>query len=211
MLYISRNIILERELLINLKISPATQEPAGEMPESPFLVTRNIKNRSALVLYKVMVKKGLNTLKNEASKRAEAPNESAEATGDPHSKRKAKHHKKHIFNNVFSQSNKQHEGQLSPGGEAEPKNADNLPAELLERANNERQNKIDEHFVKTKYDSMCGQPAKIKFQYYNINALNYDFRTPSGEMEAQEQLGKFDCHHFEKDETLGSFLVRIAQ
>ena len=154
MLYISRNIILERELLINLKISPPTQQTMGTAPESPFLVTHSIKNRSALVLYKVMIKKGLHTLKNEASKRAETHDDSTE---EPRSRGHKKLHKKNYFNkSVFAQSHKQNEGMHSPRGETEPKNAENLPAELLERANNERQNKIDEHFVKTKYDSMCG-------------------------------------------------------
>jgi hypothetical protein len=63
MLHISRNIILERELLIHLKINPPQHAKAST--ESPFLVTHNIKNRSTLVLYKVMIRKGLQTLKNE--------------------------------------------------------------------------------------------------------------------------------------------------
>ena len=57
--------------MINLKVSP--EEKGGG---SPFLVTHSIKNRSSLVLYKVMIKKGLYTLKNEASKRENLNNES---------------------------------------------------------------------------------------------------------------------------------------
>lgn len=37
-----------------------------------------------------------------------------------------------------------------------------------------REKVVDEHFVKTKSDAMCGHPRKIKFQYYNINMSNYD-------------------------------------
>lgn len=62
MLHMARNVILERAFLYQLKINP------GE-GDSPYLVTRNIKNRSTLVLYKVMIKKGLQTLKNEQTKR----------------------------------------------------------------------------------------------------------------------------------------------
>ena len=77
MLHMSRNVILERELLYQLKVTPPAQSAArkGEAGESksrlpkdtPFLVTKIIKNRSTLVLYKVMIKKGLQTLKNEQS------------------------------------------------------------------------------------------------------------------------------------------------
>jgi hypothetical protein len=73
-----------------------------------------------------------------------------------------------MFNNVFSQSNWKHD--LPPDFDVKT-SFDNLPSELQERANNERENKINEHYVKTKYDSMCGQPAKIKFQFYNFNAI----------------------------------------
>jgi len=55
MLFICRNIILEREFLINLKINP---QITG-IENSPFLVTRCIRNRTSLILYKVMIKKGL--------------------------------------------------------------------------------------------------------------------------------------------------------
>ena len=75
MLVISRNIILEREFLLNLQINPhidpdwlkdpskpyeikAVKIPALD-EQSPFLVTKSINNRSTLVLYKVMIKKGL--------------------------------------------------------------------------------------------------------------------------------------------------------
>lgn len=66
MLFICRNIILEREFLINLKINPNICEQIGSQA-SPFLVTKCVKNRSTLVLYKVMIKKGISTLKNEAN------------------------------------------------------------------------------------------------------------------------------------------------
>lgn len=36
--------------------------------------------------------------------------------------------------------------------------------------------KIDENFVKTKLDSMCGQPKKVKLQFYNINLHNYSIK-----------------------------------
>jgi hypothetical protein len=47
---------------------------------------------------------------------------------------------------------------------------------------------------------MCGQPQKIKFQFYNINVNSYENGTEP-----------IDMHRFEKDETIGSFLVRLAQ
>lgn len=99
----------------------------------------------------------------------------------------------------------------------------------MEGPANEKQSRIDENFVKTKFDSMCGQPRKIKFQFYNINLVNYDLRyqqqyTAQHHAESAERqqhgdqkpqyldfVDKLDCHHFEKDETLGSFLTRIAQ
>ena len=40
---------------------------------------------------------------------------------------------------------------------------DALPTEPTEAPANEKQSKVDENFVKTKFDSMCGQPRKIKF------------------------------------------------
>ena len=62
---------------------------------------------------------------------------------------------------------------------------------------------------------MCGQPKKIKFQFYNINLANYDQKAhqdfDSHSEDYQEFLDKLDQHVFEKDETLGSFLVRLAQ
>lgn len=62
---------------------------------------------------------------------------------------------------------------------------------------------------------MCGQPKKIKFQFYNINLANYDQKAQqeldSHSEDYQEFLDKLDQHVFEKDETLGSFLVRLAQ
>lgn len=54
MLFIARNIILEREFLLNLKIMPL---PLQEK-ESPFLVQNDIKNRQVMVLYKTVIRKG---------------------------------------------------------------------------------------------------------------------------------------------------------
>lgn len=75
----------------------------------------------------------------------------------------------------------------------------------------DQKGKIDENFVKYKFDSMCGQPQKIKFQFYNINIANYDYKPNKKELPIEEQYHYLDFHHFEKDETLGSFLVRVAQ
>ena len=69
MLIISRNIILEREWLFHLRVNPPLplsffqnmdkQQDYRKIYElegfSPFLVTRNIRNRSTLVMYKVMI------------------------------------------------------------------------------------------------------------------------------------------------------------
>ena len=85
MLHISRNTILERDFLDHLKIDPdidiavldkalqAQKDNFGapnkkkieSFKKSPFLVTRIVKNRSTLVLYKTMIKKGQSTQKNE--------------------------------------------------------------------------------------------------------------------------------------------------
>ena len=59
-------------MLIHLKINPPYRSiSVSNFTEgvSPYLVTHHIKNRSTLIMYKVMIKKGLNTLKNEANKR----------------------------------------------------------------------------------------------------------------------------------------------
>ena len=76
MLQMSRNVILEREFYYQMKLNTqfiASVESNNMMNDyleknksknlsmdvvSPFLVTRNIKNRSTLVLHKVMIKKG---------------------------------------------------------------------------------------------------------------------------------------------------------
>lgn len=56
---------MEREFLYLLKVSPPKN--AANLKESPFLVTRSIKNRSTLVLYKVMIKKGVQKQKDEST------------------------------------------------------------------------------------------------------------------------------------------------
>lgn len=89
---------------------------------------------------------------------------------------------------------------------------------------------------------MCGQPKKVKFQFYNINLNNFDLRLIQQQQAFTNDLGdkvdendfnlyllldgyndeeyppsitdlvdKKDLHHFDKDETLGNFLVRMTQ
>jgi len=56
-------------------------------------------------MYKCMIKKGLNTLKNEASKRIDKPNESVDhAHGDSNNRKRKRNKQKN--NHVFAQSNK---------------------------------------------------------------------------------------------------------
>lgn len=102
MLYISRNVILERELLIHLKINPP--HTTAESEESPFLVTHSIKNRSTLVLYKVMIRKGLQTLKNEQNVNVGRKNENNESADPANVEPTQKKKPKKRFNNVFAQS-----------------------------------------------------------------------------------------------------------
>ena len=148
--------------MIHLKINPPHAN--ADTGESPFLVTHNIKNRSTLVLYKVMIRKGLQTLKNEqsTSKKNEI-NESTDPTGaEPTQKKKPKKRFMHsTINNVFatqSQSTqeleheKKNRASLSPSHEEPP----TRQAKDHQSFAKEAQNKIDENFVKTKFDSMCG-------------------------------------------------------
>ncbi len=63
MLKLARNVVLERAFLdqINCQIPrPIHDEKGHLLPiNSPFLITKNIKNRSILVLNKVIMKKGV--------------------------------------------------------------------------------------------------------------------------------------------------------
>ena len=62
MLKLARNVVLERSFLnqINCKVPyPFTDKGIINSVESPFLITKNIKNRSTLVLNKVIMKKGI--------------------------------------------------------------------------------------------------------------------------------------------------------
>lgn len=174
MLHMSRNVILERELLYQLRVSPQAPassprnnpgENSGRAPkDSPFLVTKTIKNRSTIVLYKVMVKKGLQTLKNEQSLMSRRPtaNQTFEQDSIDVSNgldaglllQRGKSNRKKA-KNVFAQSNDLDRGRLT--------SPDALLTEPAEGPVNEKHSRIDENFVKTKFDSMCGQPRKIKF------------------------------------------------
>lgn len=61
MLKLARNIVLERSFLyqMNCKIpNPFTEAGLINAAESPFLITKNIENRSSLVVNKVIMKKG---------------------------------------------------------------------------------------------------------------------------------------------------------
>lgn len=61
MLKLARNIVLERSFLyqMNCKVPyPFTESGLINAAESPFLITKNIENRSSLVVNKVIMKKG---------------------------------------------------------------------------------------------------------------------------------------------------------
>jgi hypothetical protein len=77
-----------------------------------------------------------------------------------------------------------------------------------------KQSKIDENFVKNKYDSMCGLPVKTKFMFYNVNMDSYVGALKQLDAQVSERIGesyKYTNHHYDRDETLGNFLVRLAQ
>ncbi len=63
MLKLARNVILERQFLLqlNTQIPRAYLDESSSLnvAESPFLITRNISNRQTLVLSKVIMKKGI--------------------------------------------------------------------------------------------------------------------------------------------------------
>lgn len=90
---------------------------------------------------------------------------------------------------------------------------------------------------------MCGQPRKIKFQFFNVNLGYYElnihqqqilfsfnvlndpanqtdfdlglmmegFKNDDSHSSFKNFLDQKELHHFDKDETLGNFLVRLAQ
>lgn len=77
---------------------------------------------------------------------------------------------------------------------------DNLRTQILtelagEQLTIEKTNKVDEHFVKTKSDAMCGHPRKIKFQFYNINLLNYDSQLYHQAQEHLDQIVNDESKH----------------
>lgn len=134
-------------------------------------------------------------------------------------------------NSVFAQANRPDAAQ---SGDREQVHRGSEPSKppLAENGDlhPEKPGKVDEHFVKTKFDSMCGHPRKIKFQFYNINLANYDSQlyhhaqefvdkncdfenevTEIDDLREVNQKNQLDLHHYERDETLGNFLVRIAQ
>lgn len=109
-----------------------------------------------------MIRKGLQTLKNEQNtSRKNENNESTDPTNaEPAQKKKPRKRFMHsTINTVFAQSNQEHEhdkktsrASLSPSHEEVQARVakDNLSSVK------EAQNKIDENFIKTKFDSMCG-------------------------------------------------------
>lgn len=66
MLKLARNVVLERAFLdqINCQVPRPLYDEKGilNIYNSPFLITKNIKNRSILVLNKVIMKKGVATV-----------------------------------------------------------------------------------------------------------------------------------------------------
>lgn len=64
MLKLARNVVLERAFLMQIGCSiprSLNDDNTINVNESPFLITRNIKNRQTLVLSKVIMKKGVFT------------------------------------------------------------------------------------------------------------------------------------------------------
>jgi hypothetical protein len=66
MLRLARNVVLERAFLdqINFQVPRPLHDERGNLipANSPFLITKNIKNRSILVLNKVIMKKGVGNI-----------------------------------------------------------------------------------------------------------------------------------------------------
>lgn len=121
-----------------------------------------------LVLYKVMIRKGREGMYNKSEPRREG-NDSMD--NDNATKQKMKIRNKIVNNNVFSQSTKQHEKEfnLTP-----PHLAENSAQGVELALSENKQNKIDENFVKNKYDSMCSLPVKTKFIFYNVNQNQFN-------------------------------------
>ena len=248
MLHISRNIILERDFLDHLKIDPnidlnslelalATQKQCFGMvnknkvetfTNSPFLVTRIIKNRSTLVLYKTMIKKGQSSQKNEQSilnkinsdnksnisdevmtfspnpQTENEPNKYLQQPNEP-KKRDLNRQKQQSRDSNDPKSPVSHSNSRSHKKSRERSRSPNLQKAQISKNEGQRVIKdgsgrvnqnaverskdrvVDEHFVKTKSDAMCGKPRKIKFQFYNISMQGYD---QSIYQQAMEHLGQ---------------------
>ena len=207
MLYIARNIILERELLMCLKVSPSAPL---RTPTSPYLVTREIKNRSVLVLYKVIIRKGREGMYQKGE--GKAANESIEGeTPSGNASKQRRHGKKPgKLNGVFHPSSKQVDSDFSGIPQVI---TENMNSQMAGDQGQSDKQKIDENFIKNKYDSMCSLPSKTKFKFYNVSIENYVSGLKQLNPETAELIGesnKYQGHHYDQDETLGNFLVKLA-
>lgn len=150
MLKLARNVILERAFLLqlNCRINPLTYDAQGALvaSQSPFLITKSVANRQILVMNKVTMKRGVQSEKAPANNTT-TRDLNVSALGLPK------------FDPEESQvltAAKYHETLSSV-----------TPNVLkMARAAVADKDKVNENYVKTKIDSMCGCPEKEKFKYY---------------------------------------------
>jgi len=148
MLKLARNVILERAFLLqlNCRINPLTYDAQGALvaSQSPFLITKSVANRQILVMNKVTMKRGVQSEKTPANNTT--TNLNVSALGLP---------KFDIEESQIVTAAKNHE-------------TSSVSHNVLKmaRAAVPDKEKVNENYVKTKIDSMCGCPEKEKFKYY---------------------------------------------
>lgn len=181
MLRLARNIVLERAFLLqlNCSIPKPMFDDKGKLlvSESPFLINRNILNRQTLVMSKVIMKKGIapafqmNTAPTPVGGVTPGFAAAANMNTSQHLNPQGGFSRLDIAAANEEVSMNQHLDQVSP------------QVLQMARAADQQQQKVNENFVKTKIDSMCGCPKKEKMTFYTKDS----------------------------DETFGKFLYRISK
>lgn len=160
MLKLARNVVLERAFLLQLNCNipkPVYNEDGSlNAHESPFLVTRNIPNRQTFVVSKVIMKKGVAGLSAGPSNPVMTtnPNLNVSQNINPSA----------FVNNDESAFHQPLTDTVSP-------NVLQMTRTVTDTG------KVNENYVKTKIDSMCGCPKKEKMTFY--------------QKEQDETVGKF--------------------
>jgi hypothetical protein len=155
MLKLARNVVLECAFLLQLNCNipkPIYNEDGTlNAGESPFLVTRDIANRQILVVSKVIMKKGVAGLTNIGS------------AGAVQSTQAGLNVSQHLNPGAFNDE--------SVFVATEAPQLYQMTRAAVESG------KVNENYVKTKIDSMCGCPKKEKMAFY--------------QKEQDETIGKF--------------------